>query len=232
LRLIIGLSERHVDQIQAARQAGPFRSMEDVAKRTGLSTAVLQRLSAADVFRSLGQDRRESLWQSLAQTKSSHEMPLLANIADPAEPDVRLPEVDSFDEVCQDYATMGLSLKAHPISFYRLQLSRLEIRTAAELVELPNDAVVAVAGLVILRQRPSTAKGITFVTLEDETGTVNLVVHQRTWERFYSVARRSPTWIARGTLQRKYSVIHVVVQHLEDMATSLRQFKGASRDFR
>ena len=105
------------------------------------------------------------------------------------------------------------------------------------LVELANDAPVRVAGLVLLRQRPGTAKGITFVTLEDETGTVNLVVHQHTWDRYYRIARRAPAWIAHGHIQttRENSfaaVIHVVVSRLEALAEQLRQLDVKSRDFR
>ena len=101
-----------------------------------------------------------------------------------------LPAMQLYEEVVADYRTAGLSLRAHPISFYREQLERLGVTPARRLVELANDAPVSVAGLVLLRQRPGTAKGITFVTLEDETGTVNLVVHQHTWDRYYRVARR------------------------------------------
>ena len=107
------------------------------------------------------------------------------------------------------------------------QLDRLGITPAGRLVELANDAPVRVAGLVLLRQRPGTAKGITFVTLEDETGTVNLVVHQHTWDRYYRIARRAPAWIAHGHIQttariRVAPVIHVVVRRLEALAEQLR----------
>ena len=95
-----------------------------------------------------------------------------------------------------------------------------------ELAGLP------VAGIVLVRQRPSTAKGITFVTLEDETGTANLVVRQQVWDRHYQVARRSGAWIATGQLERKYGVIHVVVTRLEDMNGRLKELRSQSRDFR
>jgi error-prone DNA polymerase len=141
-----------------------------------------------------------------------------------------------YEEVVADYRAAGLSLRAHPISFYREQLARLGVTPARRLVELANDAPVVVAGLVLLRQRPSTAKGITFVTLEDETGTVNLVVHQQTWDRFYRVARRAPAWIAYGHIQtvaEKFSaVIHVIVRRLEALGEQLRQLDVKARDFR
>jgi error-prone DNA polymerase len=148
-----------------------------------------------------------------------------------------LPPMQPYEEVVADCRTAGLSLRAHPISFYRQQLERLGITPARRLLELANGAPVTVAGLVLLRQRPGTAKGITFVTLEDETGTVNLVVHQHTWDRYYRIARRAPAWIAHGHIQttRENSfaaVIHVVVTRLEALAEQLRQLDVKSRDFR
>lgn len=107
---------------------------------------------------------------------------------------------------------------------------------AQHLGELENEAPVVVAGLVLLRQRPGTAKGITFVTLEDETGTVNLVVHQQTWDRFYRVARRAPAWIAHGRIQTVDAeftkVIHVLVSRIEALGDTLKELDVKSRDFR
>jgi error-prone DNA polymerase len=128
---------------------------------------------------------------------------------------------------------VGLSLKAHPISFYRDQLARARITPAAKLVEVDDGRIVRVAGLVILRQRPSTAKGITFVTLEDETGTANLVVKQEIWTRYATIARTSPAWIAHGKLEKRSGVIHVVTYRLEDLAGLLQpSIQIRSRDFR
>jgi error-prone DNA polymerase len=142
----------------------------------------------------------------------------------------------AYEEVVADYRAVGLSLKAHPMSFYREQLNQLNITPAKGLLDLPNGAPVCVAGLVLLRQRPGTAKGITFVTLEDETGTINLVVHQQTWDRFYRIARRAPAWIAHGHVQTtKHApapVIHVVVSKLAALAEKLRRLDVKSRDFR
>jgi error-prone DNA polymerase len=146
------------------------------------------------------------------------------------------------EEVIADYRTAGLSLRAHPISFHRRELDQLSITTAAGLAELANETQVRVAGLVLLRQRPGTAEGITFVTLEDETGTMNLVVHQRTWDRFYRVARGAPAWIVNGHVQttrdapdghkHAAAVIHVVVQRLEALAEGLGALEIKSRDIR
>jgi error-prone DNA polymerase len=165
--------------------------------------------------------------------RASNELP----VSTPSELPAALPPMQLYEEVVADYRTAGLSLRAHPISFYRQQLERLGITPARELVDLANDEPVTVAGLVLLRQRPGTAKGITFVTLEDETGTVNLVVHQHTWDRYYRIARRAPAWIAHGHIQttRENSfaaVIHVVVSRLESLAEQLHQLDVKSRDFR
>ena len=111
-------------------------------------------------------------------------------------------------------------------------LRRTGVTAADELAALPNGAAVQIAGIVLLRQRPSTAKGITFVTLEDETGTANLVVHQKTWERFRQITRTSSAWIAHGRLEAKDSVIHLVVRRLEDFSARLPSLRVASRDFR
>lgn len=232
-RLIIGFSDRHAATIERAREAGPFCSIDDFTRRTGLSRAVIKQLSEADAFQSLGQSRRAALWHTLAQEKSPKTTPLFDTIsAESDDSDLRLPGMSPIDEVFQDYATTGLSLKAHPISFYRPQLDEMGVVTNKRLASFRTGRRVRVAGLVIMRQRPSTAKGITFVTIEDETGIANLVVHQQTWNQYYSVARRGSAWLAHGSVENKHSVIHVVVQRLELLGDSLKALHAPSRDFR
>jgi error-prone DNA polymerase len=197
-----------------------------------LGQAVLSRLAQADALKSLGRGRRHVLWETLAQEKKARPMPLFDNLAVEDEPPVNLPPMHLEQEVFADYQSTGLSLKKHPVAFYREQLDQLRITPAQRLPELRNNAPVRVAGLVLMRQRPSTAKGITFVTLEDETGVINLVVHRKTWERYYQVARGAAGMIAHGKLESKYSVIHVVVRQLEDLSDRLQQLNTKSRDFR
>ena len=108
----------------------------------------------------------------------------------------------------------------------------MNVLSAAQLSETKNNSRIKVAGMVLLRQRPSTAKGITFVTLEDETGVANLVVKQPIWDKFYAIARRSPAWVAHGKLESRYSVVHVVVSHLEDLAEQLNRVSLKPRNFR
>jgi error-prone DNA polymerase len=158
-------------------------------------------------------------------------MPLFDGVVDD-EPAVGLPVMTPFEQVVADYRATGLSLKGHPMGFYRDDLTKLKAIPAEQLTTIPHGRSVTVGGIVIMRQRPSTAKGVTFVTLEDETGIANLVVHQSTWEKYYTIARRSPAWLAHGTLERKDAVIHVLIRRLEDLSAKLGELRMKSRDFR
>ncbi len=223
LRLIVGLPRAAAEALEQARRAdGPFRSLDDLQRRTGLGQPVLRKLAQADACASLGHSRRQALWQTLAQREPPAARPLFAQLADDERP-AELPEMPPLEEVLADYHATSLSLKAHPLSFYREALTQLQVLTAQDLERLPHNTDVCVAGLVLLRQRPGTAKGITFVTLEDETGTSNLVVKQDIWDRYDRVSRRSPAWLAYGRLERKDRVIHIVVRRLVDMASQLRE---------
>lgn len=232
-RLLGGVSKRYIDNVEKERQQGGlFSSLSEFTKRTRLSRSVIKQLAEADVFASLGRDRRTALWEALAQEQTLRELPLFGELAVEDEETVCLPEMNTWEQVVADYATTGLSLRAHPISFCRQQLDRLKVLTSDALPQVPNNRHIRVAGLVLLRQRPSTAKGITFVTIEDETGVANLVVRQPIWQHFHQVARHSPAWIAHGKLECKYSVIHIVVNRIEDLSQRIGPLSLASRDFR
>jgi error-prone DNA polymerase len=230
LRLIRGLAQKDAELIVRARGDEPFESIDQFTRRTGLLQATVSRLAEADAFGSLGSDRRQSLWDSLSQPRHRNPTPLLDRVAAPYEPPTELAPLTVQEEVVTDYQTVGLSLRPHPISFYRDQLQQLGATPAGNLERVPNNRQVRVAGLIILRQRPSTGKGITFVTLEDETGIANLVLHKHIWERFHKLARHSNAWFVRGRLESRNSVIHVVVQHIQDMQHELTQLVK-SRDF-
>jgi error-prone DNA polymerase len=231
-RLLRGLSEKDARRIVAARQAGPFADLVDFTRRTRLGRAALERLTKADVFRSLHLERRQALWHVLAQEDRSVDLPLFSATGPEQEDQVALPVMGQREQVFQDYVATGLSLKDHPMAFYRDKLCARNIGPLESLDQVANGAQVTIAGLVLLRQRPSTARGITFVTLEDETAVANLILHQAVWERYYTIARRSPAWIARGRLERRWSVTHIVVHHLEDLSDSLRRLSVKARDFR
>ena len=231
LRLVRGLVRSAAERIVDCRREGPFVSIEDLACRSGLSRQILKRLSRADVFGSVGVARRQALWQVLPQRrpeplwddpgkeKSSH-------------PEVCLPEMTLSEEVVADYRAQGLSLKGHPLSCLREDLRRLGVVTNAILPRCTNGARISVAGIVLLRQRPSSARGITFVTLEDETGLANLIVKQDVWERCYQAARTARVMLATGTLQNQQGVIHVQADRLLDLSESLAEITTSSRDFR
>ena len=249
LRMIGGFSKAHAAQIEAAREgqhggltprrspaSRPFLSLDDFVRRTGLRRAAVARLADADAFGSLRLDRRAALWRALAQEKDTAARPLLeplnsATADESAWEDAALPPLSPQEQVWADYQTAGLSLKAHPISFCRAALDALQVLPATRLGEARNNGLVRVAGLVLVRQRPGTARGITFVTIEDETGTANLIIHPTIWERYYQAARTAGALLAHGRLQRAYGVIHVVVSKLEDLGGRLRELKSQSRDF-
>jgi len=232
LRMLVGFSRADALRIEEARRQGAFESLEDFTRRTGLSRAVIKKLADADALASLGRDRRAALWEALAQEKQKRVLPLFDQLAAEDDRPVELPAMDLQQEVFADYKNVGLSLRGHPMEFYRQQLEQLGVTPAERLCSVPNNRKVCVAGLVLLRQRPSTAKGITFVTLEDETGTSNLVIRQAIWQRFYRTASHATALVAHGKCECKGSVIHVVVHRLEDLSERLCDLKTRSRDFR
>jgi error-prone DNA polymerase len=230
LRLVHGFSESDARRIVEVRAAGAYASYDDFARRTGFSNAVLTRLARADAFRSLEIDRRAALWRSL----SSREPAPLFDAANEGAPEraVTLPEMPPVEQVAADYRALGLSLKAHPMKFVRDKLDQRRVASSADLERLPGGRILKVAGLVLLRQRPSTAKGITFVTLEDETGQANLIVRQEIWERYRRAARTATALLATGQLQKEGRVIHILVRRLDDLSEWLAGVPGRSRDFR
>jgi len=231
-RMVAGLVRSAAATIQDARGGTPYRTWRDFVERTGLSRGVLERLAAADAFGSLGLNRRQALWSVLGCEQRPRAMPLFAELPETLDLPVELPEMDRQQEVYADYRSTGLSLRAHPLEFYRRELERLKVVPANKLVTWPNNRPVRVAGLVLVRQRPSTARGVTFVTLEDETGPCNLVIGQSVWRRFNRVARTASALIAGGRLERRGEVIHVVVNRLEDLTEQIEQLPSRSRDFR
>lgn len=224
------LAQRIVEQ---RRQGGRYQDVTQLQQRTGIGQGMLTKLAEAGALNSLSGHRRAAMWQSLAQEKKAGKLSLLEAMG--ADEDDAIPEplrpLSPREEVFTDYQTTGLSLRGHPIAFYRNFLNTKRVKTASQLGTLRHGQYVAVAGMVLLRQRPGTAKGITFVTLEDETGSINLVIKIEIWERFYKVAKQSNMWMAHGVLENRNGVIHVVVGRLEDMS-QIVPLENPSRDFR
>jgi error-prone DNA polymerase len=229
-RLIRGLPQQDAAQLVDARKQGRFGSIDELARRSGLLQAAIRRLADADAFGSLDCSRRHALWEALDQPRQRVPTPLLDPFDRPIDAANGLPTASVQEEVVADYQTVGLSLRPHPISFLREELRRMGAITAAELGETLHHRSVLVGGVVLLRQRPGTGKGITFVTLEDETGAVNLILHLKTWERFRKIVRHSNAWLVRGQVENRHSVIHVVVRHVQDLHQQLSNLVS-SRDF-
>ena len=150
---------------------------------------------------------------------------------DPREPAVELPKMPAGQEVMIDYATAGLSLKQHPVSLLREELAKRKIITAAELMKVAHNRWVKVAGLVLIRQRPGTASGVVFETLEDETGVVNLIVHPKIYDQYRPAARHARLLQADGYVQRQGQIVHVLPKRLFDLSELLEGYQMRSRDF-
>ncbi|WP_182870199.1 error-prone DNA polymerase [Rhodopirellula sp. JC639] len=232
LGTVRGMRAEAADQIVAARrQGGPFGDIAELGRRAGIGQPEISLLADADALSGIAGDRRAAIWQSLGQSGKPGEAPLLDDVDD----DEALPEdlipMSPLEEVYADYNTTGLSLKAHPMSFVREQLHQMRCVTSAQLPDLRDGRHVRIAGLVLLRQRPGTAKGITFATLEDETGTVNLVIFPKVWERFFKVAKTSNAWLVDGKLENRSGVIHVITGRITDLSSQVSGLKLRSRDF-
>ena len=240
LRQVKGLGEAAARALVAARGNG-YADPRALWRRAGLGTKALEALARADAFCSLGLDRRAALWAVKglpAGTKSAAPLPLFAAVRAEelgAEPAVRLPGMRLSEHVVDDYASLRFSLKAHPVSFLRDGLAAEGIVEAARLPELPKDKPVKVAGLVLVRQRPGTAKGVIFATLEDETGVVNVIVWPDVFARQRKVLLGARLLGVEGPLQREGLVIHVIAKRLVDLSPRLKQlsapgFDPAARD--
>lgn len=226
-RMIAGLSQSIAETIVRIRELRSYESFDDFRLRTRLTAADLSRLSRADTFRSLNLSGRPALWNSLPPR---HPESLLDTQRTEETPD-SLPSMSDVAQVLADYKATGLSLKGHPLESFRSRFRELGYTSAAALQNHPPDRRVYVAGIVLVRQHPGSARGITFATIEDETGTANLVIHPDVWNRFRTVAGTATALIARGILQNESGVIHVVVDHLSDLTTAVAGGRYRSRDF-
>ena len=230
-RQIKGMAEEAAEMIVEARGNG-YTDVEELHAHAGVPRAVLERLAGADAFGSLGIDRRQALWRVKA-LPDAVALPLFqaadARDAGP-EAEVVLPAMTLSEHVVDDYQSLRLSLKAHPLAFLRDDFARRGIRPTADLRDLRNGARVMVAGIVIVRQRPGSAKGVVFMTLEDETGIANAVVWPQAMERYRKVVMGSRLVMVKGRIQRHEDIIHVVADHLEDQSVELLGLSEQGRD--
>ncbi len=204
--------------------------------RSGISRAALERLAEADAFRSIGLDRRQALWEvrALDPLSAAERLPLFAQSADGRSADnlqteepVTLPLMPLGEHVVHDYRALSLSLKAHPVSFLRDALAAQSIVAAERLAEIASGRRVTVAGLVLVRQRPGTASGVIFATLEDETGIANVIVWPKVFERYRAIVMGARLIKVTGRVQSEQSVIHVVAERLEDLSPLLSLLSAA-----
>ncbi len=233
LRQIKGLRREDADRIAAARKrVGVFTSLAGLQHAAGINAAVIHRLADADALASLWLNRRTGAWEAMAL--SDADAPLFDAQADAPAHSVPLPTMPASAEVTADYATTGLSLRPHPVSFVRHRLNRWNVMPARAIQDadrFPDGHRVNVAGLVLVRQRPGTASGVVFVTLEDETGIVNLILWSRVYERYRRAARHATLLQADGIVQRQGQVIHMLAKRLTDRTSLLSGLSQASRDF-
>jgi error-prone DNA polymerase len=236
------LSVHDAERLIAKRGQG-YRTIREVWLKTGLSRAVLERLAEADVFRSIGRDRRQALWEIEALGPAP--LPLFAAAeamaADGGPPlidedHVDLPPMGLGHHVAMDYARLRLSLKAHPMMFLRDAMIAQARKPIEALATTRDGARIAIAGLVTVRQRPGTAKGVIFATLEDETGVANVIIWPRAYELYRRIVLGARVLGVRGRVQRERIVIHLIADHLDDLTPHLaelvsqpaRAFDGAT----
>lgn len=221
LCMVKGLATTHGGDMIAHRGVG-YRSVEDMWRRLRVPVAALERLAEADAFQTLGLDRRQALWaiRGLSDTR----LPLFDSVpAEPdAEPAVALAAMTAGRQVVEDYRSTGLSLRRHPVSFLRQDLGARRIVRCADLATIRDGQRLEVAGIILVRQRPGSAKGVLFVTIEDETGHANLILWPSVFEAQRGLVLAARMIACRGKLQREGEVIHVIAEHLTDLSALLR----------
>lgn len=227
LRMVRSLSVEAAQRIVAARTAGRYASVQELAARALLDRGDLEALAAAGALAALTGNRHQAFW-GVAGTE--RELPLAPQ---PEAPDATplLPVPSEGEDIIADYRAVGLTLGRHPLALLRQRLQRERVHAAAELADVPHGRLVKVAGIVITRQRPGSASGVTFVTLEDETGHVNLVVWQAVGEAQRRPLVESRLMEVRGEVQREGSVMHVIVHRIVDRSVLLGDLVPRSRDF-
>ncbi len=222
MRQVDGMRVEAAHRIVAARDQ-PFEDVADLKERAKLDRGTVRHLAAADGMRNMGIDRRQALWQAQG-LKDAPDLPIFAHAAardEGAEPVVALPAMPKAEHVVADYQTLRLSLKAHPLAFFRASLRGQGFARAEDLPGMWHGQKVSLAGLVLVRQKPGSAKGVCFITLEDETGVANLVIWPKMFEGYRRVIMAARLLVVHGRVQSDGRVIHVVADHLENRTERL-----------
>jgi error-prone DNA polymerase len=229
LRQVDGMTREAAERLIRARDK-PFASPADLAARTHLNVGTIRTLAAADAFRSMRLDRRAALWEARA-LRDAPDLPLFQPGRDEGhEPLSSLPQMPLCEQVVADYQTLRLSLKAHPMAFLRSSMARQGFVCAADLEQVSNNRRLQLAGLVLVRQRPGSAKGVCFITLEDETGIANLVVWPKVMAAFRKAIMTARLMQVTGRVQRDPAsgVTHIVVEALKDRSDVLLRLSDRS----
>jgi error-prone DNA polymerase len=233
LRMAKGLANKDGAAIVAARADTPFSSMDDLWLRAGVPVSALEKLANADAFGgTIGLSRREAIWAIRAL--QDEPLPLFAAAAERdgapstevVEPEVALRPMTAGREVVEDYTHLGLTLREHPLAFLRQELAEKRIVPCAALTHAPDGRYLTVAGLVLVRQKPGSAKGVMFVTIEDETGNANLVIWPQVFENNRRLVLSAGMIAVRGRVQREGEVIHLVADRLTDLTSRLHAIAG------
>jgi error-prone DNA polymerase len=227
LQLIKGLPQAAAERIMIARAEAPFADVDDLTRRAALSRRELEALAAGNALASIAGHRRQAWWAVTAQQRA----PELLRDAPMTEAPLALPQASEGREIVDDYASLGLTLNRHPLALLRAKLSRLRFKTAADLAELKSGRIVRACGIVTVRQRPGTANGTIFVSIEDETGAINVIVWPGLVEKQRKVLLGSSLLGVHGVWQNEGDVRHLVAQRLEDHTSLLGRLAAASRDF-
>lgn len=226
-RQVKGVREEDVQLMLNYRQP-VFKNIYEI-RALPLPDSFFEKLADADAFRSIGLDRRQALWE-FSTKDTSVELFKGQQPADAKEENVRLPEMSVSEHVVQDYASVSLSLKAHPVSFIREKLDQLHITPVNRLAGMKDGDLVKVSGLVLVRQRPGTASGVCFMTIEDETGWANLVVFQNLFDLYRKEILQSRLIMVEGKLQIEGEVIHVVVAACYNFSKLLKQLTASQKE--
>ena len=251
-RLISGLQKREAELIAAARlhsdtsrsdssksisskpassKSGKFQTLKELWLRTKVRVFTLRKLAHADAFSSLALSRQQALWE-IARYRDE-ELPLFTSLLEP-EVDAHLPPINDPQLVLADYEHTGFSLKGHPLSFLRKSLTNLGVSLAEDLrseTNYPHKKRVRVAGLILVRQRPSTAKGVAFITLEDEAGFINLIVPPALFASEHRRICESSVLLVEGHIERQAEVVYVKTEQVRDISSALGGIESQSRDF-
>jgi error-prone DNA polymerase len=227
LRLVSGLKTESAERLVMARQRKPFTTTQDLARRANLDQPQMKLLAAADALAGLSGHRRQQVWDAAALRTA----PELMKDAPVDEAPLALPEAPEGEAVVWDYDSLGLTLRRHPLALLRPQLAKRRLMSAEELNKAPNGRLVRHCGIVTLRQQPETASGVVFVSLEDETGVVQVIVWKHLRERQRTVLTQSRLLAVFGVWQREGEAKNLIAGHLEDLTPLLHGLSTVSRDF-